>query len=124
MTGRPVTCKIATEKTYASSKSDCQGGPKFLATEEEFGTVDPSESETWSFHEEEETEKHVDRAPHGCSILDRKKIYEREPADPMDDMDVNMAMWSILQNTTLQGSSSSWSGLQGEFTIREEPLVE
>ena len=28
VTGKPVAYKTATEKTYASSKSDCQGGPK------------------------------------------------------------------------------------------------
>ena len=28
VTGKPVAYKTATEKPYASSKSDCQGGPK------------------------------------------------------------------------------------------------
>ena len=28
VTGKPVACKTATGKLYASSKSDCHGGPK------------------------------------------------------------------------------------------------
>ena len=33
-----------------------------------------------------------------------RKIYEREPDDPMDDLNVNMAIWGILLNTTLQAA--------------------
>ena len=33
-----------------------------------------------------------------------RKIYEREPDDPMDDLDVNMAIWGIFLNTTLQAA--------------------
>ena len=33
-----------------------------------------------------------------------KKIYERGPDDPMDDLDVNMAIWSIFRNTTRQAA--------------------
>ena len=31
-----------------------------------------------------------------------RKIYEREPDYPMDYLDVNMAIWSMFLNTTLQ----------------------
>ena len=38
-----------------------------------------------------------DTVPHmENSLLDRQKIYEREPADPVDDLDVNMATWSMI----------------------------
>ena len=33
-------------------------------------------------------------ASHGNSLVDRQKIYEREPADPMEDLDVNAAIWA------------------------------
>ena len=33
-----------------------------------------------------------------------RKIYEREPDDPMDDKDVNMAIWGKILNTTLQAA--------------------
>ena len=100
---------------------------KLVATKEDSGTVDLSESETWSFHEEEVMGKPVAyktvtgkpgassksensgnpkaerkewphnlhiyfsslSASHGCIV---RKIYEREPADPLEDLDVNAAM--------------------------------
>ena len=31
-------------------------------------------------------------------------IYGREPDDPMDDLDVNMAIWGVFLNTTLQAA--------------------
>ena len=31
-----------------------------------------------------------------------RKIYELEPADPMEDLDVNAAVWGIFLNATLQ----------------------
>ena len=33
-----------------------------------------------------------------------RKIYEREPDDPVDDLDVNIAIWGIFLNTTLQAA--------------------
>ena len=33
-----------------------------------------------------------------------RKIYERRPDDPMDDLDLNMAIWGIFLNTTLQAA--------------------
>ena len=33
-----------------------------------------------------------------------RKIYERERADPMENLDVNAAIWSIFLNTTLQAA--------------------
>ena len=38
----------------------------------------------------------------GFSIV--RKINERGPDDPVDDLDVNMAIWSIFLNTTLQAA--------------------
>ena len=32
------------------------------------------------------------------------KIYERDPDDPVDDLDVNVAIWGIFLNTTLQAA--------------------
>ena len=43
---------------------------------------------------------------HGCSILDRKKIYEREPADPVE----GGYLWHIPEYHS-SSSSSSWSRL-------------
>ena len=113
---------------------------KPVATKEESDDVDLSESETWSFHEEEMTERLVayrtakgkpgapsesensgnpkaerkdwthnlhispDTAPHMETVFSIvRKIYEREPADPMDDLDVNMATFFFL-NTTLRAA--------------------
>ena len=53
-----------------------------------------------------------------------RKIYGREPADNMEDLDVNAAAWSILLNTTLQSSSWSWTRLWGKFTIRLESQLD
>ena len=33
-----------------------------------------------------------------------RKIYEREPADPMEDLDVNAANWGMFLSTTLQAA--------------------
>ena len=113
---------------------------KPVATKEESGDVDLSESETWRFHEEEVTERPVacktakgkpgassesensgnpkaerkewphslhispDTVPHMETVFSIvRKIYEREPADPMDDLDVNMATCFFL-NTTLRAA--------------------
>ena len=41
---------------------------------------------------------------HGSSLLDRQEIYGREHDDPMDDVDVNMAIWNIFLNNTLRAA--------------------
>ena len=41
---------------------------------------------------------------HGSSLLDRQGIYGREHEDPVDDVDVNMAIWGIFLNTTLRAA--------------------
>ena len=43
-------------------------------------------------------------SPYGSSLLDRQGIYGREQDDPVDGLDVNMAIWSIFLNTTLQAA--------------------
>ena len=37
-----------------------------------------------------------------CSMV--KEIYGRQPDDPMKDSDVNLAIWSMFMNTTLQAT--------------------
>ena len=88
VTGRPVAYTTATGTPYASSKSDCQGGPK-------------AERIEWShkLHVSPATVHHTEAV---FSIV--RKIYEREPADPMEDLDVNAAIWSIFLNTTPQAA--------------------
>ena len=103
-----------------------------VATKQESGVVDLSESEIWSFHEEEVTGKpvgtkqlqgklehpanqktreihnlHISPAtvPHTDAVFSIvRKIHEREPADPLEDLDVNAAIWGIFLNTTLQAA--------------------
>ena len=43
-------------------------------------------------------------SPYGSSILDRQGIYGREHGDPMDDVDVKMAIWCIYLNVTLRAA--------------------
>ena len=73
---------------YASSKSDCQGSPKVERNE-------------WS-HNLLVSPATVHRTEAVFSIV--RNIYGREHDDPMDDLDVNMAIWSIFLNTTLQAA--------------------
>ena len=40
----------------------------------------------------------------GSSILDRQGIYGREHDDPMDDLDVNMAVWGKFTSATLRAA--------------------
>ena len=43
--------------------------------------------------------------PHTDAVFSiARKICEREPLDPMEDLDVNMAIWGIFLNTTLQAA--------------------
>ena len=77
MTGRPVAYKTATGKPNASSKSDHSENPK-------------AERIEWP-HNLHMSPATVHRTEAVFSIV--RKIYEREPDDPMDDLDVNMAIW-------------------------------
>ena len=88
VTWKPVACKTATEKPYASSKSDRQGSPKAERTE-------------WShnLHVSPATVHHMEAV---FSIVGR--IYGREHDDPMSDLDVNTAIWGIFLNTTLRAA--------------------
>ena len=76
VTGEPVAFKTAAGKPYAPSKSDCQGSPKAERTE-------------WShnLHVSPVTILHKQAV---FSIV--REIFGREHDDPMDDLDVNMAI--------------------------------
>ena len=89
VTGKQVAKKKkAMGKLYASSKSDCQGSPKAEKTE-------------WS-HNLRVSPATVYHMEAVFSI--GGKIYERGPDDPMDDLDVKMAIWGIFLNTTLRAA--------------------
>ena len=53
-----------------------------------------------------------------------RKIYEREPADPMEDLDVNAAIGCKFLHTTLQAAVHLGQDYDGEFTIRQESSME
>ena len=80
--------KTATGKPNASSKSDCQGSPK-------------AERKEWShnLHVSPATVHHTKG-----NVLDRQGIYGLEHDDPMDDFDVNVAIWGIFMNATLRAA--------------------
>ena len=83
-----IACKRATGKPNASSKSDCQGGLE-------------AERKEWSHN------LHVSPAMvHNTEAVFStvKRIYGREHDDPVDDLDVNMAIWGILLNATLRAA--------------------
>ena len=85
---KPIACKKATGKTNASSKSDCQGGPK-------------AERKEWS-HNLHMSPATVHNTEVVFSIV--RRIYGREHDDLMDHLDVNMAFWCIFLNTTLRAA--------------------
>ena len=72
VTERPIACKNATEKPCAPSKSENSGNPK-------------AERKRWphNLHMSPAIVPHTDAV---FSIV--RKIYERAPADPMEDLDV------------------------------------
>ena len=74
--GRPVAFSTASGQPHASSKSDCQGGPK-------------AEKMEWShnLYVFPATIHHTEAV---FSIV--REIYGREHNDPMDDLDVKMAI--------------------------------
>ena len=85
---RPVAYKIATAKPNASSKSDHPGSPKAERKERSHNLrVSPA------------TNHHLEVV---LAIV--KGIYGRERDDTIDDLDVNMAIWCIFLNTTLQAA--------------------
>ena len=86
--GDPVVYQTATGKPYASSKSDCQGGPK-------------AEGIEWShdLHVSPATIHHTEAV---FSIV--REICGRELDDSIDDLDVNMAIGSIFLNATLRAA--------------------
>ena len=88
VTGKPVAYKTATEKPAASSKSDCRGGLK-------------AERIEWSnnLHVSPAT---VHRTEAVFSIV--REVYGREHDDPVEDLDVHMAIWSIFLNATLRAA--------------------
>ena len=88
MTGTPFAFKTATRKPDASSKSDCQGSPKAEKTE-------------WS-HNLRVSPATVHHTEAVFSTV--SGIYGREHDDPMNDLDVNMAIWGIFMNATLRAA--------------------
>ena len=55
-------------------------------------------------------------SPYGSSILDRQGICGREHDDPMDDLDVNMAICGIFLNATLR--AADYLGQDHEANLR------
>ena len=88
VTERPIAHETATGKPFASSKPDYQGGPK-------------AERKEWPhhLHMSPATVHHKEAV---FSIV--REISGREHDDPMNDVDVNMAIWGIFLNATLQAA--------------------
>ena len=95
VTERPIAYKTATGKPVVSSKSDHSGSPK-------------AERIEWphDLHMSPATVHHMEAV---FSII--RKIYEREPDDPMDDLDVNTAIWGHISEYHSSSGSSSWTRL-------------
>ena len=85
---KPIACKRATGKPDASSKSDCQGGPK-------------AERKEWS-HSLHVSPATVHNTEAVFSIV--MWIYGREHDDLMDHLDVNVAIWGTFLTTTLRAA--------------------
>ena len=88
VTEKPVACKTASEKPYASSKSDCQGGPKAEKRER-----------SHNLHESPATIHHTEAV---FSIV--REIYGRKHDDLLNDLDVNMEIWCTFLNATLRAA--------------------
>ena len=95
VTGRPVSHKKAVEKPSVSSDSACQESPKA----------------EWPHHLSisTATAHHTEAV---FSIV--REIYGRGRDDPMDDVDVNMAIW-FFSEWHSSSSSSSLLRRQGEL---------
>ena len=88
VTGKPIAYKSAVVKPYAPNRSACQGGPK-------------SEKTEWS-HNQRVSPATVHHMEAAFSIV--RVIYGREHDDPMNDLDVNMALWIMYLNTALRAA--------------------
>ena len=88
LTWKPVAYKTVTGKLVASSKSDQPGSPKAAWKE-------------WphNLHISPGTVHHMEAV---FSIV--RNIKGREHDDPVDDLDVNAAIWGIFLNTTFQAA--------------------
>ena len=88
VTERPIAHETTTVKPCASSKPDCQGGPK-------------AERKEWphNLHMSPATVHHKEAV---FSIV--REISGREHDDPMNDLEVNMAIWGTFLNATLQAA--------------------
>ena len=107
-TVKPVTHKIATGKPVASSNSENSGNPE-------------AEGKKWphNLHMSPAVVSHMDT---DCAIV--RKIYDREPTDNMEDLDVNAAIWRHISEYHSSSNSSSWSRLCEEFTICQKSSLE
>ena len=83
-TGKPVANETAAGKPYAPSQSACQGRPKAEKTE-------------WSHN----LRPFVSWTQHSRSS---GRIYGREHDDPLNDLNVKMAMCGIFLNATLRAA--------------------
>ena len=108
VTGKPVAYKTAAEKPHAPSESACQGRPK-------------AERIEWS-HNLQVSPATIHHTESVFSIV--RRIYGREHDDTMNDSDVNMAILGHISECHSSSSSSSWTRVWGEFTIREEKSLE
>ena len=88
VTGKPVACNTAAVKPYASSTSACQGRPK-----------DGKREWSQTLHMSPATVHHL-----GAVFSIVRRIYGREHDDPMNVLDVNMAIWGIFLNATLRAA--------------------
>ena len=82
--GRPIARKKTTAKPYATSVSDCWGSPKAEKTE-------------WS-HNQHVSPATIHDLEAVFSIV--RGIHGREHDDPLDDLDVNVAIWTTFLNAT------------------------
>ena len=83
-----IACKKATGQPNAFSKSDNPISPE-------------AERKEW-LHNPHVSPATVHHKEAVFSIV--RKIYGRERDDPMDDLDVNMAIWGIFLNATLRAA--------------------
>ena len=88
VTVKPIACTIAAGKHHASSTSACQKGPK-------------AGRKTWPHH----LQISPDTAHHTEAVFSIvREIYGQESDDPMNDLDVNTAIWGIFLNATLRAA--------------------
>ena len=88
VTRKPVAYETAAEKPHAPSQLACHGRPKAEKTE-------------WS-HNLRVSLAIIHHLETVFSTV--REIYGREHDDPMNDLDVNVAFWSIFLNATLRAA--------------------